>query len=197
MDTKQIKPCPFCGSSASLNSDHVDFFVMCDTCSGKGPRLQSPTGNHEASKRGAVEAWNKRAAIAPSDAAQAPTYQNKLKRADSWCDCDKETFDHTAAHPSRFDTRILYACPVAPGAAAPTEAVSIDGVEEFLQKCASECQRLSQIDADMNYWGASLCLLDAAEILRDMPEVTAHPTETRVSESAKSTNKSATCRPFQ
>ncbi|MBM2769880.1 Lar family restriction alleviation protein [Burkholderia anthina] len=58
-----LLPCPFCGSAASLNSDHIDYFVLCDTCSGEGPRLQSPTGNHEASKRGAIAAWNARAPV--------------------------------------------------------------------------------------------------------------------------------------
>ncbi|WP_175663091.1 Lar family restriction alleviation protein [Burkholderia ambifaria] len=66
-----LLPCPFCGSAASLNSDHIDYFVLCDTCSGEGPRLQSPTGNHEASKRGAIAAWNARAPVEQHEAAPA------------------------------------------------------------------------------------------------------------------------------
>lgn len=61
----ELKPCPFCGHSAALESVGVDHFVMCDGCCAESARWQSPTGDAESAKRRAVESWNLRAS--PSD----------------------------------------------------------------------------------------------------------------------------------
>lgn len=67
-------------------------------------------------------------------AGQAPIYQNKLKRADSWCDCDKATFDHASKHSQRFDVRVLYAALTVPSLTTDAGAVSDETRERAYRK---------------------------------------------------------------
>lgn len=51
----EIKPCPFCGSSASLQKTRTIYpHVVCDSegCEACGPVVESPDA--------AIEAWNRR-----------------------------------------------------------------------------------------------------------------------------------------
>ncbi len=66
----ELKPCPFCGHSAALESVGADHFVMCDGCCAESARWQSPTGDAESAKRRAVESWNRRATDGQRDAAR-------------------------------------------------------------------------------------------------------------------------------
>lgn len=57
-----LKPCPFCGHSAALESVGVDHFVMCDGCCAETARYQSPAGDGKRAIEHAINAWNHRAA---------------------------------------------------------------------------------------------------------------------------------------
>ncbi|MFD1558297.1 hypothetical protein ACFSHT_22150 [Paraburkholderia silviterrae] len=59
-------------------------------------------------------------AALPSDAAQAPIYQAKDRDAAKWLDCSEYAHAQMSKQPESFDTRIIYAAPVAPAAPAPT-----------------------------------------------------------------------------
>jgi Lar family restriction alleviation protein len=63
----KLKPCPFCGSTASTAADSsdFDFAVFCDAdgCGAAGPSRSTPTQ--------ANEAWNARATVAATSKRKA------------------------------------------------------------------------------------------------------------------------------
>jgi Lar family restriction alleviation protein len=122
MDAKELKPCPFCGGDAKLiqGFEPLDdsFFVDCQKCEMSGQIVST--------RDAAIDAWNRRAALPHSDAAQAPAGW-KLVPIELTDDMraaankhDKEMFQPTWASTYRA---MLDAAPVAPGAAAQGEVV--------------------------------------------------------------------------
>lgn len=79
----ELKPCPFCGHSAALESVGADHFVMCDGCCAESARWQSPTGDAESAKRRAVESWNRRATDGQRDTARGVPEGFTVKRSKS------------------------------------------------------------------------------------------------------------------
>lgn len=67
-----LKPCPFCGSAATMfigMRDFVDCCVICDECSAEGPTFDEGNGSSKEeqeafNKREAALAWNRRISIA-------------------------------------------------------------------------------------------------------------------------------------
>lgn len=51
--SEELKPCPFCGSSASLWNDIRTHFISCGGCSARG-------GSYGTTEE-AIDAWNRRA----------------------------------------------------------------------------------------------------------------------------------------
>lgn len=79
MDAKELKPCPFCGSSnfrvetGDVQPDNYwDGHVQCTACDAQGPVPDEWLGSKDKAESAARVAWNRRAAL-PSDAAQAPS----------------------------------------------------------------------------------------------------------------------------
>lgn len=82
-----LKPCPFCGHSAALESVGADHFVMCDGCCAETARFQSPTGDNQRAIEHAVAAWNRRAASPATqveDARDAARYRWLVERYCGW-----------------------------------------------------------------------------------------------------------------
>lgn len=50
--TEDPKPCPFCGSEATMRGDGVLSWVVCDNCDAEGPL--------KATEEDALNAWNTR-----------------------------------------------------------------------------------------------------------------------------------------
>ena len=71
--TQILKPCPFCGEDmldvqtdrywdGILLGDYVPYaFVVCPSCSARGPIAQRGTGSEEQCKVDAMRKWDKRA----------------------------------------------------------------------------------------------------------------------------------------
>lgn len=103
----ELKPCPFCDKPPYV-AEEMDpedwWFLECRTINCVGPGVYGRT-----SIESAIEKWNRRAALA---ATQAPIYQERNANG-SWTDISKEFYDAHAECCSLKDrVRIVYAAPV-------------------------------------------------------------------------------------
>ena len=71
MSTDQLKPCPFCGSAATLEDDRLLWVVRCTGCGtcvlgerAEEPEHDLPASYWEPFRQSAIDRWNRRAALA-------------------------------------------------------------------------------------------------------------------------------------
>ena len=87
MSTDQLKPCPFCGSAATLEDDRLLWVVRCTGCGtcvlgerAEEPEHDLPASYWEPFRQSAIDRWNRRAALAqpgalgPTDEEMNDTY---------------------------------------------------------------------------------------------------------------------------
>ncbi|MEM5325216.1 Lar family restriction alleviation protein [Paraburkholderia sp. JHI2823] len=121
MDTNQLKPCPFCGSEDTYTDSALGKRqVLCNSCEASGP-----TGEDDDE---AIAAWNRLAALAPSDAAGAPITWAAVHfggkhdgKVYSTCDTEDQINQyidqvHQSSDSITLIAKPLYAAPVAPAA---------------------------------------------------------------------------------
>ena len=70
-----LKPCPFCGSSATLEDNRLVWFVRCDGCGAvvmgdraPEPEVEMPGEYWDPFRQSAIDHWNRRAAVAGDQA---------------------------------------------------------------------------------------------------------------------------------
>lgn len=122
----QLKPCPFCGNpdiqrGRAEIGNRPTFHTYCNGC-------EAGTQGHP-TREASDEAWNRRAALAHSDAAQAPLtdgQRSSVELALKALMSAVSVYDVEMADKARAGLRAILAAPVAAAAAAPTRREGSD-----------------------------------------------------------------------
>ncbi|WP_321905194.1 Lar family restriction alleviation protein [Paraburkholderia tropica] len=125
MDAKELKPCPFCGN-ADIQTGRGEighrptFHTYCNGC-------EAGTQGHP-TREASDEAWNRRVALAHSDAVQAPEAWMLQEPGQSkrWYTSGEAAMRHWVSKGASATP--LYAAPVA-AAAAPSTPTKISDVQ--------------------------------------------------------------------